>query len=42
MAKAGIILCALGLLASLVNAALGAYLQITGQNPLADRLLDIL
>lgn len=42
MAKAGIILCALGLLAALVNAAIGVYLQATGQNPLADKLLDIL
>lgn len=34
MAIAGIVLCSLGLLASVVNAAVGAYLGATGQHPL--------
>lgn len=31
MAKAGIILCTIGLVASVINAAIGAYLGATGQ-----------
>jgi uncharacterized membrane protein len=37
MAIVGIILCSLGLIATLVNAAIGAYLGATGQHPLLQR-----
>jgi len=38
LATAGIVLCILGLVASLINAAIGAYLGATGQHPLVNRL----
>jgi hypothetical protein len=34
MAIVGIVLCSLGLIATLINAAVGAYLGATGQHPL--------
>lgn len=40
MAVAGIVLCAIGLLASLLNAGYGAYLGTTGQHPLVNMPQD--
>jgi hypothetical protein len=37
MAVAGVVLCSIGLLLSVANAALGAYLGATGQHPLVNR-----
>jgi len=34
MAIAGVVLCSIGLLLSVINAAVGAYLGATGQHPL--------
>lgn len=34
MARAGVILCIIGLVLSVINAAVGAYLGATGQHPL--------
>ena len=34
LATAGIVLCILGLVASIANAAIGAYMGATGQHPL--------
>lgn len=38
VATAGIVLCIIGLLASFINMAVGAYLGATGQHPLVNRL----
>jgi len=37
MATAGIVLCVIGLVLSLINAAIGAYLGATGQHPLLNQ-----
>jgi len=39
MATAGVILCIIGGIASFVNAAIGAYLGITGQNTLVNKFM---
>lgn len=38
IATAGILLSSIGLLASLINAGVGAYLAVTGQHPLVEGL----
>jgi len=40
MAIAGIILCIIGLVLTLINAVVGVYLNVTGQNPMLDGLND--
>jgi len=40
MATAGIVLCIIGLLASVVNASIGAYLGVTGQHPIVNQMLN--
>ncbi len=40
MAVTGIVLCAIGLFASLLNAGYGAYLGATGEHPLVNMLQD--
>jgi hypothetical protein len=38
-ALAGVILCTIGLIFSLINAATGAYLAATGRNPFVNKFL---
>ena len=40
LAIAGIVLCSIGLLASVVNASIGAYMGATGQNSLVNKYLN--
>ena len=39
MATAGVVLCVIGLAASLINAAIGTYLGATQQHPLVNKLM---
>lgn len=36
----GIVLCIIGLVLTIANAAIGAYLGVTGQHPTVNRVLD--
>jgi hypothetical protein len=36
MAKAGVVLCIIGLVLTIINAAIGAYMAATGQHPLVN------
>jgi hypothetical protein len=38
IATAGIVLCVIGLVAASINAAVGAYMGVTGQHPLVNML----
>jgi len=40
MAIAGIVLCSIGLLASIVNASIGAYMGATGQHSIVNKILN--
>jgi hypothetical protein len=39
-ATAGIVLCIIGLVFSIVNASIGAYMGATGQHPLVNKMMN--
>ena len=40
IAIAGVVICIIGLVATIFNAGLGAYLGVTGQHPLVNKIVQ--